>query len=522
MTTEPKPARAMVTSPHRLATEAGVAVLAEGGNAIEAAIAVAAVLSVTYPHFCGIGGDAVWMLADGEGRRNCLLGIGQATASADSIEQIAQRGPISALTTACAVDSWGAAQAFSAANWRGGIHLGRLLAPAVGYARDGFAMTASQAFWLDLRKGEASGWPGFAELFMPGDMSDGLFRQRALADTLERIGDHGAREFYEGALARRIAEGLAAAGAPITAADLAATRTRSAEPLSLAYGDTVLLAPPPPTQGVTTLEIMGILDRLGARRFAAGSTEFYHCCVEAIKRAFLDRNGIGDPDEAVIPIERWLSDEHLAAQAADIDMASALDWPQPFKTGDTVFFAAADSEGRCASVLQSTYYDWGSGVVAGDTGILWQNRGGAFNLVDGHPNRLRPGKRPFYTLNPGIALKDGKPHLLYGTQGADGQPQTLSVVLSLLLDHGYTPEQALAAPRFLLGKTFSDSRDTLKVEGDIAAGTVEGLAALGHPISPIAVKSPLAGQAGVIRVDGNGDIDGAHDPRSDGVAIGLL
>jgi gamma-glutamyltranspeptidase len=521
MTATTKPARAMVTSPHRLATEAGVAVLAEGGNAIEAAIAVAAVLSVTYPHFCGIGGDAIWMLADGEGRRNCLLGIGQAAASADKIDQIAVRGPMSALTTACAVDSWGVAQAFSAANWRGGKALGRLLEPAIGYARDGFARTPSQDFWLDFRRQEAASWPGFAAVFMPGDIGDGVFRQRALADTLENIAHNGTRDFYEGALARRIADGLAAAGAPITGADLAATRTRSVAPLSLAYGDTTLLAPPPPTQGVTTLEIMGILDRLGVRRYPAGSPEYYHCCVEAIKRAFLDRNGIGDPDETAMPVEHWLSEAHLAAQAEDIDMAEALAWPQPFKTGDTVFFAAADNEGRCASVLQSTYYDWGSGVVAGDTGILWQNRGGAFNLIDGHPNRLRPGKRPFYTLNPGIALKGGKPHLLYGTQGADGQPQTLSVILSLMLDHGFTPEQALTMPRFLLGKTFSDSRDTLKVEGDIAAVTIDGLEARGHAVSRIAAKSPLAGQAGVIRINGDGEMDGAHDPRSDGVAIGL-
>jgi gamma-glutamyltranspeptidase/glutathione hydrolase len=511
----------MVTSPHGLATEAGAAVLREGGNAVEAAIAVAAVLSVTYPHFCGIGGDAVWMLADNEGRRNCLLGIGQAAASADRIASISERGPMSALTTACAVDSWGAAREYSAANWQGTASLARLLEPAIGYARDGFRMAASQAFWLDFRMDEAIHWPGFAKLFAPGDLRDGIFRQAALACSLESIARHGTREFYDGALGDRIAAGLAAVGAPITAGDLADTRTRSVPPLSLDYGEMELLAPPPPTQGVTTLQTMGILDRLGARRYPAGSPEYYHCCVEAIKRAFRDRNSIGDPDEAGVPVERWLSDEHLTAQAAEIDMAAALAWPQPFRTGDTVFFAAADSQGRCASVLQSTYYDWGSGVVAGDTGILWQNRGGAFNLIEGHPNRLRPGKRPFYTLNPGIALKDGKPHLLYGTQGADGQPQTLSVILSLLLDHGYAPEQALQMPRFLLGKTFSDSRDTLKIEGDAALSTVAGLKALGHEVSPIPARSPLAGQAGVIRIDGSGNMDGANDPRSDGVAVGI-
>ena len=200
---------------------------------------------------------------------------------------------------------------------------------------------------------------------------------------------------------------------------------------------------------------------------------------------------------------------------------AALPWPQPFRTGDTVYIGVADAAGRSASLLQSIFYDWGSGVVAGDTGILWQNRGGAFSLDPGSPNALAPGKRPFYTLNPGIALEEGRPCLLYGTQGADGQPQTLSVILSRLIDHGLDPEEALARPRVpprahLLGHQGQPEDRERRVRGrhDRPRGA-------GHALAPIAPRNPLAGQAGVIAIAADGLMRGAHDPRSDGQALGV-
>jgi gamma-glutamyltranspeptidase/glutathione hydrolase len=163
-------------------------------------------------------------------------------------------------------------------------------------------------------------------------------------------------------------------------------------------------------------------------------------------------------------------------------------------------------------VLQSTYFDWGSGVVAGDTGILWQNRGAGFHPDPRHPNGFAPGKLPFYTLNPGIALRDGRPELVYGTQGADGQPQTLVMLLTRLIDFAQTPPEALAAPRFLLGRTFSDSRDSLKIEADAGPAVLADLAARGHEISPIPAQSPIAGQAGIVRSEA-GRAMAWHDPR---------
>jgi gamma-glutamyltranspeptidase len=511
----------IVTSPHPLATEAGVKVLRAGGDAIEAAIAIGATIGVVYPHFCGLGGDSVWLVADREGRRAAFLGIGQAAKALPAFDDaIPTRGPLSMLTTACTVDSWRHAKEWSAREWGGHVPFPTLLADAIAHARDGFPVSRSQAFWLAFRRSEAAQWPGFAPAFMPNGPPEigSPFQQDGVARTLQAIAAEGPRSFYDGEVAKTLAAGFFAAGSPLTAADLAATRTREAAPLSLSYRGYELLAPPPPTQGVSTLAIMGVLEHFDLCAHGAGSADHIHLCVEAVKRAFLTRDAIADPDFAPQPVEEWLNPDRLAAAARTIAMGRALAWPQPFRTGDTVFYGVVDRQGRSASVLQSLYFDWGSGVPVGETDILWQNRGAAFSIIPGSPNALAPGKRPFYTLNPGLALREGKPAFVYGTQGADGQPQTLSMVLTRLIDFGETPAAALAGPRFLLGKTFSDSRDSLKIESDVGAATLAALAARGHELSPIEPQSPLAGLAGAIRIGGDGGVAGAHDPRGEGVA----
>ncbi len=507
---------AMIVTPHWLASEAGAKVLRRGGNAIEALVAAGAALAVAYPHFCGLGGDAVWMVSDEAGKVQTFLGIGQA-ASIIPDGDIPLRGAGSTLTTACLVDSWQTVLAYSATEWSGSESLSGLLDDAIALTEDGFEVSRSQAFWYDFRRRELDNWPGFAGLFQ----ASGIQRQPALGKTLQAIARHGTREFYEGALARRMATGLAEAGSPLSAADLAATRTEMAAPIKQSYRDIILLAPPPPTQGITTLGIMGVLDHLPMANFPPDSASFYHRLVEAVKQAFLDRHSIADPRYSDDVSSKLLEPGRLATKAAAIDPGRALPWPEPYRHGDTALLAAVDDRGRCASLLQSLYFDWGSGVVVGDTGILWQNRGAAFSVDCASANVIRPGKRPFYTLNPGLALRDGRPHLVYGTQGADGQPQTLSLLLSLLIDHGLDPSEALSRPRFLLGRTFSDSRDSLKIEENAGTETVAALAAMGHEISTIHSFSPLGGQAGIIRITQDGAIDGAHDPRSDGGAISL-
>jgi gamma-glutamyltranspeptidase len=494
----------MIVSPHPLATKAGEDVLAKGGNAIEAAIAVNAVMAVVYPHFCGIGGDAVWLVSDGQGHETAFLGIGQAVENGDPTAPIPVRGPRSVLTTAAVVDSW----AHALAHWPARHTLGDLIAPAIRIAADEFTVSPSQAYWLALRANETANWPGFDALFR----QEGRCVQPQLARTLETIAKEGARSFYEGDLGDRIVRGLSAAGVPIDHADLAATQTRSAAPVAIPYRGLQLLAPPPPTQGLTTLGIMGILSHFDFSSIAEDSADHVHLVVEAVKRAFLDRPMIADPDGSALDYSTLLEPARLQAKAQSIG-DRAMAWPHTFAPADTVYFAATDGEGRCASVLQSIYFDWGSGVVAGDTGILWQNRGAAFASDPDHVNGFRPGKRPFYTLNPGMALRNGKPCLLYGTQGADGQPQTLAMLLTRLIDYGRAPADALAGGRFLLGRTFSDSRDTLKLEGQFPPSIHEELMRRGHEVTPIPAFSPLAGQAGAIVIHTDGSLDGGHDPR---------
>lgn len=513
---------AAVTSPHLEASAAGLAVLREGGNAVEAAVAMGAVLAVVCPHFCGLGGDAVWIIADAEGNEHCLLGIGQAAgACSPAAGPMPIRGPRSAATTACVVDSWNEALGHSASRWGGRRSLASLAEPAIELAERGFEPSRSQRFWLDFRGGEVEGWPGFAPLFDTRRLpASRLFAQPQLAASLREIAEQGARAFYEGGLARGIAEGLSRAGSPITAADLAATRSRWAAPAALQYGEYRLLAPPPPTQGVTTLSTMGVLERLGIGDVEEGGADFFHLSVEAIKQAFLLRGAIADPDHSEQPVDRWLASDNLDRMAGAVDRKEAMSWPHRLASADTVFFAARDAEGCSASVLQSIYFDWGSGVVAGDTGILWQNRAAAFSPEPDSPNAIRPGARPFYTLNPGIAMKDGRPAILYGTQGADGQPQTLALLLARIIDHGLDAQRALAAPRFLLGRTFSDSRDSLKIEESAGIAVLDALRRRGHEIAPLPAMSPIAGQAGLIVVGDDGAVDGAHDPRGEGIALG--
>ena len=296
-----------------------------------------------------------------------------------------------------------------------------LLAAAIAHARDGFPVSKSQAFWLAFRRSEAARWPGFAPAFMSDRAPEvgSLFQQDGVARTLQAIAAEGPRSFYDGELAKILAAGLAAAGSPLTAADLAATRTREAAPLSLSYRGYQLLAPPPPTQGVSTLAIMGMLEHFDLPAHGAGSADHMHLCVEAVKRAFLTRDAIADRLRPPAG-EKWPNPDRLAAAAKTIDMNRALAWPQPFRTGDTVFYGVVDGQGRSASVLQSLFFDWGSGVPVGDTGILWQNRGAAFSVNPESLEALAPGKRPFYTLNPGLALREGKPAFVYGTQGGTG------------------------------------------------------------------------------------------------------
>ncbi|WP_081979683.1 gamma-glutamyltransferase [Pseudooceanicola atlanticus] len=469
-----------------------------------------------------LGGDGVWMVSDADGLRLSVLGIGQAAAAVPcNPTSIPQRGAGAMLTTAGLVPSWEALLELSNDAWQKSMPLGDLLAKAQALAANGYPISASQRFWLDYRRGDIHDWHGFAQAFLPEGLTPKVgtqFRQTNLARMLSVLANEGLESFRTGSIAAELALGLAAAGSPITGSDLAATSARIETPLSLRSGDWTLFAPPPPTQGATTLLIRALLDQVcGANRRPANPASRFHVQVEAVKQAFLHRAGLADPDftdqSDALPSAR-----HIAGMARRISRIQALHWPDQLETADTVFLAVADAKGRCVSGLQSTYFDWGSGVLVGNTGILWHNRGAAFACDESNPNGLAPGKRPFHTLNPGFAIRDDGEIILYGTQGADGQPQTLTVILDRLLADSADVSDALRSPRFLLGRTFSDSQDTLKIEIDSGESVQNILKDMGHEVAPLPVLSPLAGQAGAVRIHRDHSKSLAHDPRGEGNA----
>ena len=518
--------KAMVTSPHVLASQAGLEILRSGGNAIEAALTVASCLAVTYPHFTGFGGDSFLILSNAQGQVQTISGIGQAAQNTgEYVGAIPTRGARSMLTTAATVDAFGKAFEISRTQFGGKLTWDTLLSSAITLAREGFPVSQSQRFWLEFRKQEIANLPGVSRLFMPNGVIPEIgarIVQPQLATTIEMLAKNGHRDFYEGELARRIAQGLSIAGSPLKAGDLAKTAARVEPPLTIGYRGGTLVSLQPPTQGVATLEIMGILNKFDFSKIMEGSADYYHVLVEAVKQAFIDRDSVADPEFTSFDPAALLTDAHLSRGAQMISMKQALAWPHKFQTGVTVFVAAADEYGNAVSLLSTIYFDWGSGVAVGDTGLLWHNRGASFSLNPVHPNRLEPGKRPFHTLNPGMYVKAGKAHILYGTQGADGQPQTLATILTRLIDYEMDPWTALSKPRFLLGKTFSNSEDSLKLEVNVGADVVAELTRRGHHIATIAAQSPLAGHSGTIVIDPDtGFKIGAHDPRSDGRALGL-
>lgn len=517
---------AMVTSPHTAASEAGLEILRRGGTAIEASIAIAAKLSVTYPHFNGLGGDAFLIMSTPNGDVMSISGIGQAFEKLpDFSEGIATRGINSAITTACTVDAWGKAYLYSKQKWGGTIPWKDLFTPAIKVAQEGYKVSNSQEFWYDFRKNEMQNWQGFHKTFSnkgkcykEGD----LLKQNELANTLTAIANYGHREFYEGKLAEKIVHSLQKMGSFIQLSDLKRTHARLELPLKISYRDGELYSLQPPTQGITTLQIMGILNCLDLKKIAPLNTpDFYHYIIEAIKLAFLDRNKlIADPEFCEKNMLNILENIYLADQAQSILPKTARMWNEKFQQGDTAYIGVVDTYGNCVSMLQTIYYDWGSGVVVDDTGILWHNRGSSFSNELLHHNSIQPYKRPFHTLNPGIFLKNKKPFLLFGTQGADGQPQTLATLLVRLIDFNLSPYSALQQPRFLLGKTFSSQEETLKIEEDATQETIKALSSMGHKIEIISAQSQLAGHAGVIKITEEG-ILAAHDSRSDGIALGL-
>jgi len=526
--------RGMVTCPHALASAAGADALRVGGSAVDAAIAASAVLSVVYPHMTSIGGDAFWLIHDATTGAVRYVGGGGRAAERATIGWFAGRGldaiPMSGILPATvtvpgAVDTWCEAHAAY-----GRLPLARDLAAAVEYARDGFPATAQLAGFVGVAAGLLGASADAARIFLPGGAPPRpgqRLRNPDLARTLEAIAAAGRAGFYEGEVAAEAARYARAEGGLFTAADWARQRARWEPPLQGSYRGVTLYETPPPTQGFTVLQMLALLEEFDLGALPHLGPDAVHLQVQAKQLAFHDRDRfLADPDFAPVPIERLLSAEHVAERRRAIDPGRALSWDAVPSTGslagDTVYVAAVDAQGNAASLIQSVYGLFGSGVVAGRTGVLLQNRGAYFTLDPAHPNRLEPGKRPLHTLIASLAFRGDRLWQVLGCMGADGQPQIHLQAYTALIDWGLDVQQAVEAPRWLSGRfALGEPRDLLHLEDRFLPGTVEALEARGHLIERWEAWNGRVGHAHGITVDPDtGALAGGADPRSDGAAIG--
>lgn len=513
-----------VVSDHVLASGAGAAVLRRGGNAVDAAITMAAVLAVVRPHMNGVGGDNFLLIRDAKsGTVYALNGSGRAGSkavpaffSSRKIAQVPGTGILS-VSVPGAVRSWE-----DALKRFGTISLADALQPAIEYAERGFPV--STRLWLDIageiRKVEADS--SLRSIFLvngkapaPGTM----LVQQALARTLRTIASGGADALYRGPLAKEIAQFVDREGGLVTSADLAAHRSQWQEPISTTYAGKTVLAFPPNSQGMTFLELLNLAELVMPPNEGPNAAASIHVLAEASKLAYQDRDRfLADPAFSPVPVDRLISKAFAADRAklirADTVWAPAADTRVRDGTGDTIYLAVVDKDGNAVSMIQSLFAAFGSGRMVPGTGITLHNRGSLFELDGAHPNVIAPGKRPFHTLSPAMALNaDGSLAMAFGTPGGDGQPQTLLQIVNNVLRHGMTPQQAVEAARW---RVFAGTR--LGVEPGIDSATRAALQKRGHEVR---VQEPSAefGGAQMIVIHSSGARMTGADPRREAYAI---
>lgn len=523
--------RGMAVAPHALASQSALAVLREGGNAVEAMIAAAATIAVVYPHMNSIGGDGFWLISRPGQAPIGIEACGAAAMRADidtyrglGLSAIPARGPLAANTVAGTVSGWDFAHRFSQDALGGRLPVARLLEDAIHYAKQGIPVTRSQADCIAAKRGELACAPGFAQTFLPdarAPRTGDRFVNTRLAATLQRLADAGLDDFYRGDLARSIAHDLSSLETLVTLDDLERHRARERTPLALKHTLGTVYNMPPPTQGLVSLLILGVLDRVLTDDMDPLGPEFVHACVEATKLAFQVRDEhVTDPDHMRIDAVTQLDPALLDTMASRLSMTHAAPWGRGRGPGDTVWMGVIDGDGVAVSFIQSIYHEFGSGIVLPESGINWQNRGCSFSLDPSSLNPLMPGRRPFHTLNPALAhFADGRT-MVYGNMGGDGQPQSQSAVFSRIARFGWNPQAAIDAPRWLLGRTWGQLTDSLKLEARFSGETIDALRALGHDVDVLAPYDEVMGHAGAIVRHPDGLFEAGFDPRSDGAAAG--
>jgi len=400
--------------------------------------------------------------------------------------------------------------------------LAGLLAPAIHYA-EGFP-TSSLTRQAIEEYATITPDPEWHRVFRPGGHAPALgapLAQADLAQTLRDLAAEGPDLFYTGRVARAIAERMAAEGF-LTPEDLAAHAGEWGEPIATTYRGAVVHETPPPTQGLAALIALNILERFPLARRALHSVQHLHLLLEVVKLAYADRDRwIGDPAHASVPLAALLDKKYAARRRRAYDASKAQAYAAGDPDGDTTGFVVADRHGNVASVIQSLFNGFGSGIVVPGCGVVLQNRGRHFQLDPAHPSALAPRKRPFHTLMAAIVTRGGRPEIAFATMGGNGQAQFHAQVLTNILDYGLDPQEAIERPRFLIGAFLPDDpADAIYVESRVGARVLGGLARKGHPIKVGTEFLNREGHGhGIAYVDGT--LQGGADPRGDGMALGF-
>ncbi|HEY9877462.1 MAG TPA: gamma-glutamyltransferase [Leptolyngbyaceae cyanobacterium] len=519
----------MVVCPHALASQAGLSILRQGGNAIDVAIATNAALSVVYPHMTGLGGDAFWLIYDAKRQQlHGLNGSGQSAQAAtlayyqqQGLLEIPQRGPLAAITVPGAVDSWWQAhQRFGQLPWE------QILQPAIDLAEQGYPASASQVRWTRADAADLMRYSGPEVTFLPGGKhpdAGQVLVNLDLAATLKLLALQGRESFYEGAIAHQITDYLTSLDGLLTLEDFAQRASTWVDPITTTYRGHTVCELPPNTQGFALLQMLNLIEPFDLQVMGHGTADYYHLMVEATKLAFADRDRwVSDPDFTDIPVHTLISKAYCDRRRARLSMTMAQSYQPGVVGGDTTYSAFVDSQGNAVSLIQSLYFDFGSAVVPPGTGVVLQNRGNCFRLDPNHPNCLAPGKRSFHTLMPAMVLHpDGSPYIVLGTMGGEGQPQTQLAMLTRVLDFGFDPQTAIDLPRWLWGRTWGNTSIFLNLESRISQEVSSELKSRGHRVRTVPDWTDQMGHAHMILIDPSGKLHGGCDPRSDGAALGL-
>jgi gamma-glutamyltranspeptidase len=520
--------RGAVAADHPLAAQAGLLALRAGGNAVDAAVATAVTLAVVEPMMSGLGGDGFYQVYWRPSRRAVVFnGTGPAPAAAGPeryADAIPRTGPLSISVPGMLAGLDMMHREFGRLPWQD------LFGEAIGLARDGFAATrAYSRFAADYRPTLLVDRKSAAIFLADGEAPPlaAPILQPDLARTLEEIAADGAESFYRGALARRLAAGLEAAGSLVGAADLARFEAERQAPIAIDYRGYTVFETPPNSTGFVLLEELKILENFDLARLGPLSADAVHLMVEAKKLAFADRERWGaDPRSSEAPLARLLSAEYTASLADRIDMEHAAAGQTPAAApGDTTYFCTADADGNAVSAVQSINSGFGSGVIAGDTGILLNNRMAYWHLEPGHPNRLAPGRRVRHTMNAPLVLKDDDLWCVFGTPGADHQVQVNLQVLTAMIDFGFDPQQAAEMPRWTSNRPGQyanwphDGEDALTIEQRFPEAVRRDLARRGHPLKTVGdLDGPCSIE--IIRRDHASQmLLAGSDPRRDGWAL---